>query len=179
MGSRSGERDKEAAFRAVFHEHHAELCRRLVPFLGDPAAVEDVAQEAFIRLYFRPPPRKDNVFAWLFRVAVNIAYNQARAEERRRRREQRTYEQKTGDWEDEVLRREEIARVRETLARLAPRDRFCLLLRFQGYGYAEIASVLRVEPGSVGTILARARERFRREYDRPIDSPSGPRAAET
>ncbi|MEW6172678.1 MAG: sigma-70 family RNA polymerase sigma factor [Bacillota bacterium] len=171
MGSRTGAGEKEAAFRAVFDKLYPELCRRLVPFLGDYGAVEDVAQEAFLKLYYHPPARDDNVPAWLFRVAVNLAYNQIRAEERRRRREQGACEQTAGTWEDEVLRREEIAYVRETLARMAPRDRFCLLLRFEGYGYSEIASVLQVEPGSVGTLLARARERFRREYSARAPKP--------
>ncbi len=164
MINRSGEGDREAAFRAVFKENYAELCRRLTPFLGDHAAVEDIVQEAFIRLYYRPPSRMDNVPAWLFRVAVNLAYNRLRSEERRRRREYGAYEQPEEAWEEEVLRREEIAGVRKTLARMAPRDRFCLLLRFRGYAYAEIAAVLQVDPGSVGTILARAREKFRKEY---------------
>ncbi|MEW6182958.1 MAG: sigma-70 family RNA polymerase sigma factor [Bacillota bacterium] len=174
MAGRTGAGEKEEAFRAVFDTYYPELCRRLVPFLGDHAAVEDVAQEAFLKLYYRPPPRDDNVPAWLFRVAVNLTYNQIRADERRRKREQGAYEQPAGNWEDEVLRREEIAGVREALSRLAPRDRFCLLLRFEGYGYSEIAAVLQVEPGSVGTIIARARERFRREYSAGTPEPQGP-----
>jgi RNA polymerase sigma factor (sigma-70 family) len=162
--SRTGAEEKEAAFQALFERYYPELCRRLLPFLSDPAAVEDVVQEAFLRLYCRPPAREDNIPGWLFRVAVNLAYNHHRTEERRRRRECQACLQAEETKEDEVLRREEVALVRETLARLAPRDRFCLLLRFEGYGYAEIAAVLDVQPGSVGTILARARERFRREF---------------
>ncbi|MEW6572557.1 MAG: sigma-70 family RNA polymerase sigma factor [Bacillota bacterium] len=162
--SRTGADEKEAAFREIFDKHYPELCRRLLPYLGDQTTVEDVVQEAFVRLYFRPPARQDNIPGWLFRVAVNLAYNHVRTEERRRKREYRVFRETLGTGEDEVLRREDITQVRETLARLAPRDRFCLLLRFQGYGYAEIAAVLQVETSSVGTILARARERFRREY---------------
>lgn len=162
--SRTCADEKEAAFRGVFEKHYPELCRRLLPYLGNRAAVEDVVQEAFVRLYFRPPAHQDNIPGWLFRVAVNLAYNHVRTEERRRRREQKVYMEVAETREDEVVRREDIAQVRETLARMAPRDRFCLLLRFQGYGYAEIAAVLQVEAGSVGTILARARERFRREF---------------
>ncbi|MEW6447085.1 MAG: sigma-70 family RNA polymerase sigma factor [Bacillota bacterium] len=162
--SRTGADEKEAAFREIFDKHYPELCRRLLPYLGDRTSVEDVVQEAFVRLYFKPPAHRKNIAAWLFRVAVNLAYNHARAEERRRKREYRVCLGTSDIREDEVLRREEIAQVRETLARMAPRDRFCLLLRFQGYGYAEIAAVLKVDKSSVGTILARARERFRREF---------------
>jgi len=162
--SRTGAEEKEAAFRELFTKHYPGLCRRLLPYLGDRTSVEDVVQEAFIRLYFRPPAQQENIPGWLFRVAVNLAYNHVRSEERRKKREYQVaaWGPETGD--NEVLRQEEIAQVRQTLGRMAPRDRFCLLLRAHGYGYAEIAAVLQVERSSVGTILARARERFRREF---------------
>ena len=59
-----------------------------------------------------------------------------------------------------VERSEEIATVRAALERLDPRDREMLLLREEGFSYRDLAEVVGVAPGSVGTLLARARRRF-------------------
>ncbi|MGF1578869.1 MAG: RNA polymerase sigma factor [Gemmataceae bacterium] len=49
---------------------------------------EDVVQEAFIKL-FAQTTTPDNPVAWLYRVVRNRAINEARADRRRKRREQR------------------------------------------------------------------------------------------
>lgn len=57
-----------------------------------------------------------------------------------------------------------IAAVRAALAQIGPRDREILLMREEGFRYAEIAEVVGVAPGSVGTLLARALRRFAAAY---------------
>jgi RNA polymerase sigma-70 factor (ECF subfamily) len=54
--------------------------------------------------------------------------------------------------------------LRAALAELAPRDREILLMREEGFRYAEIAEVVGVAPSSVGTLLARALRRFSTVY---------------
>ena len=70
-----------------------------------------------------------------------------------------------------TLAAERVDAVRRALAQLPPRDRQLLLLRYAGYSYGEIAAVLDVAPGSVGTMLVRATDAFRKAYDGP-DRPS-------
>jgi 2-iminoacetate synthase ThiH len=41
-----------------------------------------------------------------------------------------------------------------------------LMLRAEGLSYQELAATLRLHPASVGTMLARAEEKFKREYER-------------
>ena len=65
---------------------------------------------------------------------------------------------------EEVERRETQERVREVLSRMEPRKARLLLLRHTGHSYAEIADILGVAPGSVGTMLARAERDFARRY---------------
>ena len=62
-------------------------------------------------------------------------------------------------------REDGIRRVRAALERLAPRDREVLLLRQEGFSYKEIAQVVNVAPTSVGTLLARALDRFVSVYE--------------
>jgi DNA-directed RNA polymerase specialized sigma24 family protein len=69
--------------------------------------------------------------------------------------------------------------VRQTLARLEPRDRTVLLLRYSGFSYAEIANAVGVKPGSVGTTLARAQQRFKDAYESAHVRAAGPNSHDT
>ena len=50
------------------------------------------------------------------------------------------------------------------LAALQSRQSEMLLLRSEGLSYEELASALDLNPASVGTLLSRAQEAFRKEY---------------
>lgn len=158
----------ETSFRALFEAHYPSLCRRLSVLTGDAALAEDIAQETFLRLYLTPPADLSQPGAWLFRVAFNLAYNQLKRERRRSPLEAlaagRERAVPAALPEEEAIRGEESARVQSALAQLSARDRFALILRHSGYSYAEIASVIKVSPGSVGTILARAQRSFKNAY---------------
>jgi len=156
-----------AGFKEIFESHYPSVCRKLTSLLGSRAAAEDVAQEALIKLYEAPPREFSNLGGWLTRVATNMAYNHLNSENSRRRREADagsslvTVEPEPGE---ELLRSEEAALTRRVLELLPERDRACLLLRYSGMDYASIARVIGVKESSVGTLLARARARFRKEY---------------
>ena len=59
---------------------------------------------------------------------------------------------------------EERERVRLVLAALPPRQAEMLLLRFDDLSYEELAAALDLNPASVGTLLTRAQQTFRKEY---------------
>lgn len=155
-------------FQQLFDRHYPEIFRQLVYLLGNRCVAEDLAQETFLKLYATPPRHNDNLPGWLRKVAVNLAYKHLQKEQNRRRRELKTVAEdgRYRGESDPLERRQDIHDVRAVLEDLSPRDRTCLLLRFSGYSYAEIAAVISVEVSSVGTILARARRRFREEYHR-------------
>ena len=66
--------------------------------------------------------------------------------------------------EEVFLRNQQVLAVKEVLEVLPERDRMCLLLKFSGFSYLEIAEVTGVQTNSVGKFLARAQERFRKEF---------------
>src|SRR5690606_8149349 len=74
-------------------------------------------------------------------------------------------QQERHDLEDLAIRSEERINVHQVLESLSERDRTCLIMRFSGFSYQEIAEVIGVSKNSVGTILLRAMRRFRREYE--------------
>jgi RNA polymerase sigma-70 factor (ECF subfamily) len=60
--------------------------------------------------------------------------------------------------------REQREKIRLTLAAIEPRQAELLLLRSHGLSYEELASALDLNPASVGTLLSRAQQAFRKEY---------------
>ena len=161
---RSGD---STAFEELFLRHYAAVYRVLYGVVGNTQEAEDLAQETFMALY-RQPPRLDGpgaLGAWLYRVAVNRAYNALRSKQRLQRRLVWAEPEQQSDPQDEYLRREERERVRAALARLPERTAKLLLLRHAGLAYAEIAAALQVAPGSVGTLLVRAERAFTQTYE--------------
>ncbi len=152
----------------LFAEHHADLFRYLSRLTGDPDLAADVAQESFVRLLDRQLG-EDEARLWLFTVATNLVRDGARKAARRQRILSATPVAPTPlPRPDEVAERTlEVEGVRAALERLAPRDREILLMREEGFSYAEIARAAGVAPGSVGTLLARALRRFGEAHGNP------------
>ena len=176
MPTTTGQAAGQTGFRELFDRYYPVICRQLTCLLGSRAAAEDVAQETFIKLYQSPPREPSNLGGWLSRVAANLAYNHLRSEKSRRRREfgaGRPLAGREAGPEEELLRGEEVTLTRQVLEFLPERDRACLLLKFSGMNYAEIARVAGIRENSVGTVLARARARFKREYSRIKGSDDG------
>ncbi len=160
------ERGGKVDFDVLFQENYPKVFRHLAYLTGSVQTAEDISQEVFARLY-QDPPDHANVSAWLFRVANNLAYNHLRNEKARWSKESVlsvSEEDKVISIEDKVIRNTEVRQIRKALAALPERDRMCLLLKFSGYRYHEIAQVIGVEKTSVGTILARCQARFAEKF---------------
>ena len=74
---------------------------------------------------------------------------------------------------DVAVRRDEQTMVREVLYSLPERQARLLFLRHAGLSYNELASVLEVAPGSVGTLLARAHAAFASAYEEATGGSAG------
>ncbi len=55
-------------------------------------------------------------------------------------------------------------KVRTVLSTLKPLQARFLLLRSHDFSYQEVASILNLDPASIGTLVSRAEESFRKEY---------------
>jgi len=160
----------------AFEEHWSSVCRTLYTLVGDWTEAEDLALETFWRLYKRPPRDLRNVGGWLYRVATNLGLNALRARKRRQRHEEeagalRLQRRDVLSPSEEVDRRETRERVRHVLAQMGPRAARILILRYADHAYAEIADIVGVAPGSVGTMLARAERDFEQRYRALEDAP--------
>lgn len=153
-------------YDGLFRRLYPSLFRYLHRMTGDTDTADDIAQESFVRLLGRNMP-DDEARLWLFTVATNLFRDGARTHKRRERLlAVRPWSPTPLPRPDEVAEKAAtVARVREALTRLAPRDRQMLLMREEGFRYDEIAKVAGVAPGSVGTLLARAARRFVAAWD--------------
>lgn len=161
-------------FEGIFARHYPRVYRVLDGLLG-PDEAEDAAQEVFLRLYHSDlvDQPDERVAAWLYRVAVNTAYNLLRSRRRQAARLQRAGQLAQAEAPlrqdglnpaQAVAAQEEAALVRAALAELSPTHRAVLVLRQAGLSYAEVAAAAGVKPGSVGALLARAEMRLRQHY---------------
>lgn len=159
----SGVRQIEDIFKNVYDEYYKKVCRAVYILAGPDA--EDIAQEAFIKLYNAPPKNMDNLGAWVTRVAVNLAKNQIRSDAARTRREKMTLIEEAVHAEEKAISDMESEEVRKALEKLDARDRDVLVLKYSGYSYEEISKVLKLNKSSVGTIIARAQKRFKSVFE--------------
>jgi RNA polymerase sigma-70 factor (ECF subfamily) len=161
----------EREFAALFHGAYRRLARLLYRVTGDYARAEEVASEAFWRLHLKPPPRDTNLEGWLYRTGLRLALDHLKKEHRRARYESLAAAFRVA--EQPAVPSGERDRVRSVLAALKPEQARLILLRAEGFLYAEVAAALNLNPASVGTLLARAEAAFRKEYTQRYGIPKG------
>ncbi|MFN0169309.1 MAG: RNA polymerase sigma factor [Bryobacteraceae bacterium] len=148
-----------------FEQFRGPLCRYLHVILRDSAEVEDLVQEAFFRLSseFHNGREINDVRAWIFRVAHNLAVD------RRRRKSPIVLigdlrsasglpepADPTPDSERSILDSEQRRRVQRAINRLSPQERQCMEMRASGLRYREISEILGIGISSVQSALVRA-----------------------
>src|SRR5690606_29119788 len=150
-----------------------KILRLLSRFIRDPAEVEDVAQEAFIKAYRALPQfRGDSAFyTWLYRIAINTAKNHLSALGRRTSSPSE-YENEDGETFDEtdnlsdintpesMMATREIAETVNLAIEALPEElRTAIVLReIEGMSYEDIAQSMGCPIGTVRSRIFRARE---------------------
>jgi len=164
--------EQKLDFDSNYAKYYNQVFKHTAFLTGNVQAAEDITQEAFIKLY-KSPPEHPNIIAWLTTVASNLAYNYLRGEKVKKNKEPSVYEDEASNVisiEDTAIRNYEIRLIRKVLNSMEFRDRICLLLKFSGYKYSEIAEVLEVEISSVGTIIFRAQAKFKQKFSKEVQS---------
>jgi len=167
------QRGEKQAFDLLVAKYQRKLWRLLSRFIRDPAEVEDVAQEAFIKAYRALPSfRGDSAFyTWLYRIGINTAKNYLVAMGRRAPTVTEFDSEEAEGFEDgdqlrdintpeSMLMSKQIATtVNETMEELPDELRTAITLReIEGLSYEEIASIMNCPIGTVRSRIFRARE---------------------
>lgn len=155
-------------FQSLFEQFYPSVFKQAYFILQDRSAAEDITQETFLKLYHSCPVSLKNPGAWLARVATNLTYNYLRGEKSRcttAASPELLSVLPAGETSEEVvLKKETASSVREVLFKLPAKERMCLILRFSGFSYEEIAETIGIPGTSVGKTLARAQQKFKDLY---------------
>lgn len=164
--------DKQA-FGLLVSKYQRKLVRLLSRLISDPAEVEDVAQEAFIKAYRALPGfRGDSAFyTWLYRIGINAAKNHWAAKGRRTpttsefdSEEAEAYEQgeqlRDNNTPERILMSKQLGDTVNSAMDGLPEDlRNAIVLReIDGLSYEEIAEIMECPIGTVRSRIFRARE---------------------
>lgn len=149
-----------AAFARLVELHFQPVYRVAWRMLGGPEGAEDIAQEAFLRLWQNPRQVREAraLKSWLMRVASNLVVDRYRRQGPIDPGElPETADSAPGP--ELALRRTDVAAAIDgAIADLPERQRLALVLsHYEGYGNPEIASALDVSVEAVESLLARAR----------------------
>jgi len=149
----------------ILRAQYDRIARAIARVIRDPARAEDLAVEVFLKWSRKAHAQGENAEAWLYRTAQRISLNELRGEARRSRYESMLRMVRLSPTPEEIhAAKEEQDKVRSVLARIDPRQAEMLLLRSEGFSYGELAAMLRLHPASVGTLLSREQQAFRKEY---------------
>ncbi|MFC7440209.1 RNA polymerase sigma factor SigX [Laceyella putida] len=160
-------RDALHDFEALFKTHYPFVVRQVMRIIPSQSVAEDIAQDVFLRFYHANRSGVEHVAAWLTRAAINASYNYLRSEKRHSARVEKETMHSSGtapSTESRWLEREEIAAVRNILSQMDERERNLLLMKYSGFSYDELAEAINIKKESVGTLLSRAKSKFRKQY---------------
>jgi RNA polymerase sigma-70 factor (ECF subfamily) len=152
-------------FEAVFLGHYKRVARVIFRIIQDSSRAEELAVDVFWKLWRHASAQGPHSGAWLYQAAVRVALDELRSRTRRERRERRFgFRGPSGNPEQAHEASEERARIRTVLGSVRPQDAQLIVLRAEGFSYQELADALHLNTASVGTMLRRAHESFRKEW---------------
>ena len=179
-----------AGFEVLVHRYKNAIVSFLFRYVGDPRTAEDLAQEAFLRVFRKIAEYNSTAkfSTWLYTIASNLAKDEFK---RRARHPAGSLDWESGPGadttrnvpmamaagtpgpEDELEQGEVRERVALALKHLKEDDREILVLKdVQGMAYEEIARILDLPMGTVKSRISRARLAFKDAWKR-IESPGG------
>jgi len=145
-----------AAFVQVVERYRAPLISHIYGRTGRRAEAEELAQEAFCRVWEKLPTlrKPDRLVSWLYRIAHNLAVSASR-----RPRPVTLPDDPVAPANTQVDAGAEVHRI---VASLPEMQRVVISLRyFAGLSHEEIAQALDIPAGTVRSRLSRAYERLR------------------
>lgn len=169
------------AFEELVGIHQRSVIGIVTKMLGNPADAEDIAQQAFLRVWKsagRYEPRA-RFTTWLFTITRNLVFNELRRRQRKpavsmQEHEESTFHEivdvKRLSPEEEMLHSELEMVVDRAIEELPEKQRLAVILRrFEEMPYEEIGNVLGMSVPAVKSLLFRARTQLKQALNQYLD----------
>lgn len=164
----------EASFSLLLHRFRVPVYQFLYRMVQSPAVAEELAQEAFLRVYrarasYEPSAK---FTTWLYRICTHLALNYLR--DSRKERDHARLDDAPEDGrplqvagqgptiEEELVAQSRAKRIREAVNSLPEKQRVAVLMhKYQELDYRQIAELLDTSESAVKSLLFRAYESLR------------------
>jgi len=165
----------ETAFASLVDRYQTRVLGLAYRYLGDRDRAEDLAQEAFLRVYKareRYEPRA-KFSTWLYRIVVNLCLNELRWRKGKKAMALAVSTETSSNLNvdvldeerepHEALEEEELAvKIREIIGTLPENQRIAILLnKYEGLSYQEVAESMETSVMAVKSLLTRARVKIK------------------
>jgi RNA polymerase sigma-70 factor (ECF subfamily) len=175
----------EQAYEILIQRYQQPVYSLVCRLMNDPGDAPDIVQEVFLKVFrnigsFRG---SSSLKTWIYRIAVNEAYNHRRWFCRHQRQEVALVSDEgtvncAGGMTDpgrspfeQASDRETRALVEQALEKLNPKFRAAVVLRdIEDLNYEDIATVLDVSLGTVKSRIMRGREALRRILEERLET---------
>jgi RNA polymerase sigma-70 factor (ECF subfamily) len=167
----------DSAFAYLVEKYRRPMVSFMYRMTHNTATAEELAQEVFLRVYrSRESYKAEAKFStWLYRIATNLAVNHARDTRHQRPEVTVSLDEPDGETgmtldvadgslsvEQDLLRRERLAGIRQCVDGLPERQRLAVLMhKYQGMDYRQIGEVLKLSEAATKSLLFRAYETLR------------------
>jgi RNA polymerase sigma-70 factor (ECF subfamily) len=163
-----------ASFSILLEKYRTPVIRFLYRMVQNQAVAEELAQEAFLRVYrsrgtYEPTAK---FTTWLFRIATHLALNSLRDGKPERVQQRldvsgddmpaRELPDASPSAEQKLVYRVKVEEVRKAIAALPEKQRAAVLMhKYEEMEYSQIAKVLSCSESAVKSLLFRAYESLR------------------
>ena len=175
----------DEAYEILIQRYQQPVYSLVCRLMNDPGDAPDIVQEVFLKVFRNIGSFRGNssLKTWIYRIAVNEAYNHRRWFCRHQRQEvalgsEEATASHTGGMADparspfeQAADHETRALVEQALEKLNPKFRAAVVLRdIEDLNYEDIATVLEVSLGTVKSRILRGREALRKILEGQLDA---------
>lgn len=158
----------DAAFSELMRRHYRGIVNYIYRFTNDKGNSEDLAQEAFLRVYrsakrYKPEAKFST---WLYKIVTNLCITEVKTKGKSQSVSLDEIEENSGDRGDLkssdaydlIFRREIGGAIAEALKSLPERERTSIILcKYQELPYEEVADIIGCTVGAVKAYVHRGR----------------------
>ncbi len=164
----------EWAFGQIMALYKDKIVNYLYQFTGDYQKSVEIAQETFIRVFFKANKYRPiaPLSSWIYTIASNLAKTECR---RSRKMSTVSLEDipnsySSGTYYEDPADPGLVRNLREALDALHPRYRVPVVLKdMEGFSQEEIAKIIKRPVGTVKARISRGREQLRRKLEKARD----------